>query len=197
MMNLKSLKTFDWQLRPSRREVVVFVGLLAAIFFLFRQSFSGPQSQVLSAAKQQLRSTEQQLDAMHTLISALQEQYQESQPHADDQVPLTPRLQAILDYRPGDSKGAVTDAVSRLSDRKFLKQVTFSGAKIGDWKEFDNYTRVPIEIKVKGRYSSIVNYLATLENLPLPILVDGVDVASEEGSGFLLANVQLQLYLPK
>src|SRR3990167_3039683 len=90
MMNLKSLKTFDWQLRPSRREVVVFVGLLAAIFFLFRQSFSGPQSQVLSAAKQQLRSTEQQLDAMHTLISALQEQYQESQPHADDQVPLTP-----------------------------------------------------------------------------------------------------------
>ena len=200
---MNSFSSVDLKKQPQAREVFGFGLLLLIILFVFFDTLLSPRFDALQKIKLKYKTAYQQKDAVERLIAALDHQVKQQEDNKNNEIdrrqnlPRNERLKNILTYKVTDVTEETTAIISMLSGRRMLKRIKYLESKVGDQQEQKGYTLVPVALRLQGHYSALIRYIEDLEKIDRPLLLSGFKFFSPKQGRFLIADLNIKLYLPK
>lgn len=190
-------ENFDLRKKPTLRELVMFGVAFIVMFAGFVEGLWVPLKRNIKKIEADAEVLVQQQEGVQKLLQTIAQEVEERQRNermlekqsADD------RIQKKLDYKPGEHAEEITAAVSLLSDRRLVRRMTIKEVNVSKALAHEQYSTVPIEMKIEARYGSLISYLQKLEEIERPLVVSAIDITADEASGFLVAKMNIELYL--
>lgn len=197
-LKIPKLPKVSLQEVPTMRERVFFILAIVAFLYLFIDYIVTPQADKVKILKNEFKSAEMQKEALSKLVEATRSQLAVASNAPKKEETKEGRVDRILKRRVIDPEGEINSIVSKISGRKFAKQVKIESVKLGERIEKGAFLIANVEVMLEGRYTSVVNYMELLEKAEMPIVVESFELRDKEGgSGLLEAKLRLQLLIIK
>ena len=167
------------------------------VSFLFWTSLWSPRQKVIGKLKGDVAVLKQQEESAQALLTAMESQLRLPLKEEQDSVPGegAEKWERLLERAGGDPSAAVAITISTLSDRQLLGKALLRQATVGNREKRKGFSAYPITLELEGSYTSIVNYLQRLEEPQQPLGVLDFNMTSQGNDGFLVAKIDLELYL--
>lgn len=197
-MQSLNLQGLNLKREPTLREKVIFGVVILISFIFFLDSLWKPQSVKIHALKSELRTVEQQADALKKLIDATKMQINKVTAETDKAPELDDYVKKVLERKIVDISEEVNSTADLMRSRVFAKKADIVKVEIGDRTEDSGFTKVPIMVEIKGRYTAIKDYLESLESIGRALIVDSFQMEKGQGkSNELVVKINTELFIPK
>lgn len=156
------------------RERVFMVIALVLILYIFFENLWAPQSKRVRDIKIRMKGVQSQIDDARLFIDATDKklaQQLKERAEADDGTALNRRIQKIIERQMLGIDDEKNSAIDFLRDKNSARGISVERADFDKQVDKKEFSIVPIALRVKGRYSSVLKYFDTIENAPRPLVV--------------------------
>ena len=180
------------------REKLLFGIALATAFVFFYSYVLAPKSKAIILLRGDLRGVESEKDSVHRLLEATEAQLAKEHQSKAQNIKLDAWVARVLNRRVADSVEEISTTVDQLRARKIARRVKISDVTLGNKVKVEGFEVVPITVRLGGRYSGIRGYIASVERIERPLVIESFDIKSDVNTpGRLSAKIVLHLYLMK
>lgn len=192
----------DWGQEAVPRERVLFFLFLGVIVYLF---YSLVWSRAESAAKETAKQTKvltAQIASMEQLLDATKKQAEQPKVEQPEVVPGAPKEDPrFAPYLRGElkrSEEVLEEMVKNLTNPLILRGVELASFSMDKAIDGGTYLRVPFTLQVEGPFAATMLYLQHIEELPLLVVFDDLEVVSPAKQRMqLMTTLRSTLYVVK
>lgn len=197
MLNLR-LPKVSLDQEPTVREKLFFAVAAVGVFALFLNLFWSPLADRISAKKAEKQNIAVQLDGLRKLVEASKQHLgvQAPKPESGPQGAVADRhVQRLLERKVLDPLDEVHKVVALLGSRKLAHNVKVDDVSVGEEVRKNDYTMVPLSVRLTARYGALQPYVAALEHAELPIVVRRFTLTAIPGGSGINATFEVELYI--
>lgn len=170
---------FQWS-KLSKRERILFVSTLMAALYALTFFVIQPRMAERQRLDAQKKSLQQEVSALSSTIPILMQKAE-----AGKTIP-TP---VVL------TDTSLSNILEEIGRQARIKEVQLIELKPSIAEKKEGYEVIPIQIKSRSRFFNLGEYVAALERLPRPIIVERLKIESTpETSPEVIADMILQVY---
>lgn len=191
----------DWTQEAVGREKVLFFVFLGVLVYLFNTLvWSRAQASAADTAKQ-MKTLTAQIASMEQLLKATRDRAE--QPKAPQAETPTvsgddPRFAPYLRGEIRRTEEVLEEVVKNLTNPLALQGIELASFSMERANDSGTYLRVPFTFQIDGSFAATVQYLQRIEELPLLVIFDDIDVLSPaDRRARLQTTLRATLYVVK
>ena len=181
---------------PTGREKIFFAVAVIGLFVLFLNLLWSPIANKVAAGKVDLNNMTVQTEGMRKLIETTKQALTVQTLEKNQGAPVNDVVRRILDRKVVDPLEEIHNVVALLGSRKLSRNTKIDDVSVGQTVEKDNYSMVPISVRLTGRYGAIQGYFTAIEGSEMPLLIRRFTLSADAG-GSISASIDVELYIIK
>ncbi|PIR17778.1 MAG: hypothetical protein COV46_02715 [Deltaproteobacteria bacterium CG11_big_fil_rev_8_21_14_0_20_49_13] len=187
---------FDLKQEAGSRERIYFIIILLLIVVAFARWFYIPKIKQAKLLRVEIKNQSMQIDTLRQFaklkIPTLQPQ------QADQQATFKTgtMFEKAVEESSKSEQQVIADIVRMLTSNNVLNGVSVSGMNFMPEVNKGNYSTVPIEINLEGKYSGMLNYLGHVEKFGKLVTTDNIELTtSEKAPNVVKAKIDASIYV--
>lgn len=159
------------------REVLLFVGAMLALVFVFFSFIYKPNGEKITQQKDRIKGIESEMITLKKDITALKQKNEAKQVQRAQS--NNPKIQILKnDVKPDVLK--TSELIKKISSDDFLGDMVIISLALQPSVESTGYVKKSFLLKVRGTFDEIISFLDKLDKLPALVSVDNLDLKQDD-----------------